>query len=130
MSGHTYRPGDLVDHIHSVPGRWPYEVRDARPCTRHGTHQELVLLDPSGDRVVLCSTAVQPAAGLRELADQLIGGGEPIPVEVLMQLSPWSAVVVARVCERAGVDLAKGELDQLFAEAWRVGPAGRLEQWW
>jgi hypothetical protein len=55
-----------------------------------------------------------------------ITDGQPIPSEALAALPPWRAVLLARVAHKAGVDLEHGTVEQLVAEATRVGGAGKL----
>jgi len=55
-----------------------------------------------------------------------IEDGRPVPTRALAQLPPWRAVLIARVAERAGVPLQDGTVEQLRAEAARVGGAGTL----
>ncbi len=50
----------------------------------------------------------------------------PVPARDLGKLPPWRAVLIARVAERAGIPLEGGTLDELIAEARRVGGEGTL----
>lgn len=59
-----------------------------------------------------------------------ITDGYPLPTTALLGLPPWRAVLLARVADRAGIGLEAGTLDQLVAEASKVGGAGRLGKWW
>ena len=59
-----------------------------------------------------------------------IEAGRPVPAAKLGNLPPWRAVMIARVAARAGVPLERGTLDQLHAEATRVGGDGALGPWW
>lgn len=64
--------------------------------------------------------------GLMDACLIAITDGNPIPSEAIAALPPWRAVLLARVADKAGVDLEHGTLDQLVAEATRVGGAGTL----
>jgi hypothetical protein len=55
-----------------------------------------------------------------------IEDGKPIPSRALAVLPPWRAVLIARVADKAGVPLQHGTLDELVAEAKRVGGEGVL----
>jgi hypothetical protein len=55
-----------------------------------------------------------------------ITDGKPVPKGPLGALPPWRAVLIARVAERAGVPLEGGTLEDLIAEAKRVGAEGEL----
>jgi hypothetical protein len=59
-----------------------------------------------------------------------IEDGNPLPVELLLKLPPWRAVLVARVAQRAKVPLEKGTVDQLISEARAVGGDGKLGNYW
>ncbi len=56
--------------------------------------------------------------------------GRPVPAGNLRWLPPWRAVMVARIAARASVPLELGTVDQLYAEAVKVGGAGTLGPWW
>jgi hypothetical protein len=55
-----------------------------------------------------------------------IEDGRPLRADVLQHLPPWRAVLLARVAERAGIPLEGGTVEQLRAEAARVGGDGTL----
>lgn len=52
--------------------------------------------------------------------------GRAVPARSLAQLPPWRAVLIARVAEKADIPLEGGTLDDLVAEAKRVGGQGTL----
>lgn len=55
-----------------------------------------------------------------------ITDGKPLPSSAIAALPPWRAVLLARVGAKAGAKLEHGTLDQLVAEAQRVGGNGLL----
>jgi hypothetical protein len=55
-----------------------------------------------------------------------IEDGKPVPARYLGALPPWRAVLIARVAERANVPLEGGTVEELRAEAHRVGGEGTL----
>lgn len=55
-----------------------------------------------------------------------IEDGEPLSARAIAQLPPWRAVLIARVADKAGIPLEGGTLEQLVAEARRVGGEGTL----
>jgi hypothetical protein len=55
-----------------------------------------------------------------------IEDGNPVPAKSLAKLPPWRAVLIARVAKRADVPLEGGTLEELVAEAKRVGGEGDL----
>jgi hypothetical protein len=56
--------------------------------------------------------------------------GRALDTRKLRVLPPWRAVMLGRVAQRAGLGLERGTLEQLQAEAHRVGRGGRLGEWW
>jgi len=131
VNGHLFTVGDVVEYRDRVPGRWPLEVQDTAPCLVHdGCHQQLQLEDPQSARVWECSPLVRSNSALRELCAHVVSAGGPVRTDVLRELAPWAAVVVARTAARSGVDLEQGTLEQLVAEALAVGCTGRLGEWW
>lgn len=55
-----------------------------------------------------------------------IQDGEPVPAAALSKLPPWRAVMIGRVAARSQLPVEGGTLDQLVAEAIRVGGYGSL----
>jgi len=55
-----------------------------------------------------------------------ITDGYPLPARAVAALPPWRAVLVGRVAEKAGIPIEGGTLEQLVAEARRVGGEGAL----
>lgn len=54
----------------------------------------------------------------------------PLPTRLLRALPPYRALMIARIACQAGVGLEQGDVDQLAAEAARVGGGQRLGDWW
>lgn len=69
-----------------------------------------------------------PGLMMREQDQCLIAitDGRPLPAASIAQLPPWRAVLIARVADKAGIPLEGGTLDDLVAEASRVGGEGDL----
>ena len=55
---------------------------------------------------------------------------KPLPTKALQALPPWRAATLARVADACLVDLEDGTVEQLLAEARRVGGEGKLGNWW
>ena len=63
---------------------------------------------------------------LQDLCLIAITYGHPLPARAIAQLPPWRAVLLGRVAEKAGIPIEGGTLDELVAEARRVGGEGQL----
>lgn len=57
-------------------------------------------------------------------------GDQPLSVERLMKLPPYRAWLIARIARKAGIGLEFGTIEQLRAEADKVGSKGTLGRWW
>lgn len=75
----------------------------------------------------------QPWERIRENEDRCliaIEGRNPLPVQALLALPPWRAVMLARVAQLAGTGLERGTCEQIEAEARSVTGTGQLGEWW
>lgn len=74
--------------------------------------------------------------GRRRLLDAMddliidISDGHLMRTPPLQALPPWRAAMMARLGEKASVTLQNGTVEQLVAEARRVGGDGVLGDWW
>lgn len=93
----------------------------------HVSRQAIPDLDEDGV-VVMLNQEQQHAQDncLITIADE----NKPLNATSLMKLPPYRAWLIARVAQKAGVGLEFGTVEQLQAEAERVGGNGKLGQWW
>ena len=63
---------------------------------------------------------------LQDLCLIAITDGYPLPARAIAGLPPWRAVMLGRVADKAGISIEGGTLEQLVAEAVRVGGEGQL----